>query len=607
MFRIFQSKTGARFVLSYLAIVLVVIVIGILAVVRLNQISASVDNLTNNLAQDRALSDDIVNQILLARLYANKYVRAQGQAELDHFHEEFAKLEALLIQADRQITNPERVEMLNRIKLAATEYGDTFKEVAELIRKRQRIQSEVLDVQGLTIENKLTALRLHANTLNDPLVFLSFGNARNAFQVMQLNAAKYLEGGDEKYAVLFETGHRQAQTAFSSLETALQDSAQRENSADAKAAAGAYYEGFQTIHVDYVELKDLFRTKLDVLEPEISNTASEVVTSIEREFEAQNEFSQVLISQTQLVLLVTTTIAVLTGLGLGITVNRSITERERAAEALREAHDRLEIRVKERTAELEQANEEIKQFAYIVSHDLRAPLVNLKGFSTELRFALDEIQSAMSTALPHLNEEQRQTLTFALEEDVPEALSFIDSSATRMDDFIGALLKLSRLGRRELQLEPVDMEALVQTTLDSLAHQIEKHQGKVTVGPLPEVVADRTSMEQIVGNILGNAVKYLDPYRPAEIEITAECDDGETIFRIRDNGRGIAEDDMPKVFAPFRRIGRQDVPGEGMGLPYVQALVRRHGGRLWCESELGAGTTFTFTIPAPPPPQHWGE
>ncbi|MBU1750826.1 MAG: ATP-binding protein, partial [Chloroflexi bacterium] len=85
--------------------------------------------------------------------------------------------------------------------------------------------------------------------------------------------------------------------------------------------------------------------------------------------------------------------------------------------------------------------------------------------------------------------------------------------------------------------------------------------------------------------------------RPGEIEITAERGSNETTFTIRDNGRGIAAEDMDKVFAPFRRAGKQDVPGEGMGLAYVQALVRRHDGRIWCESTLGAGTTFSFTIP----------
>jgi PAS domain S-box-containing protein len=262
-----------------------------------------------------------------------------------------------------------------------------------------------------------------------------------------------------------------------------------------------------------------------------------------------------------------------------------ITERKRAEEQLQRY-----------AAELEQRNEEVKRFAYIISHDLRAPLTNLKGFSEELYYALEVIGSAMDTALPHLEEKQQQAVATALQEDVPEALGFIESSVTRMDHFINAVLKLSRLGRRELRLEPIDMGALVQATLQTLAHQIEERQVSVTVGPLPEVVADRTSMEQIMGNLLTNAVMYLDPDRPGEIEVAAERDHEKTTFHVRDNGRGIAEEDMPKVFAPFRRAGKQDVPGEGMGLAYVQTLVRRHGGRIWFESEPGVGTTFTFTV-----------
>jgi len=264
---------------------------------------------------------------------------------------------------------------------------------------------------------------------------------------------------------------------------------------------------------------------------------------------------------------------------------REITERKR-----------VEERLQHYAAELERANEEVKRFAYIVSHDLRVPLINVKGFATELRLALNEIHSLISMVLPHLDEKQGQDIVRVLQEDTPEALEFIESAVAQMDHFINALLKLSRLGRRELKLEPIDVPALVQATLQTMAHQIAEHQVKVTVGPLPEVVADQTSMEQIIGNILGNAVKYLVPGRPGEIEITAERSDGETIFHIRDNGRGIAEEDMNKVFAPFRRAGEQDVPGEGMGLAYVETLVHRHGGRIWCESELGVGTTFTFTI-----------
>ena len=266
-------------------------------------------------------------------------------------------------------------------------------------------------------------------------------------------------------------------------------------------------------------------------------------------------------------------------------VYTDITERKEAEEQL-----------KRYAAELEQANEEVKQFAYIVSHDLRAPLVNLKGFSAELRADLAVAGSALIETLPHLDERRRKTVSLALEEDIPESLAFIEASVTRMDHFINAVLRLSRLGRRELRFEPVDMNALVQVALQTLAHQIDEHQTQVSVGALPEVVADRISMEQIMGNILGNAVKYLESGRSGELEITGEQGPDGTTFQVRDNGRGIAERDMERVFAPFRRAGRQDVAGEGMGLAYVQTLVRRHGGRIWCESELGVGTTFVFTI-----------
>jgi signal transduction histidine kinase len=268
-------------------------------------------------------------------------------------------------------------------------------------------------------------------------------------------------------------------------------------------------------------------------------------------------------------------------------VQRELTERKRA-----------EKRLEQYAAELEQANEEVKQFAYIVSHDLRVPLVNLQGFAAELRAASEVVRPAIDDVLSHVDPGQRQAVKLALQEDIPEALDFIDSSVACMDEFITAVLKLSRIGRRELKPEPIDVKAIVQATLQTLTHQIEAHQGQVTVEPLPQVVADRTSMEQVWGNILSNAVKYLDPDRPLRIEVTAERNHDEITFHVRDNGRGIAAEDMDKVFAPFRRAGRQDIPGEGMGLAYVQALVRRHGGRIWCESEPGLGTTFAFTIPS---------
>ena len=269
-----------------------------------------------------------------------------------------------------------------------------------------------------------------------------------------------------------------------------------------------------------------------------------------------------------------------------------ITARKQAEDALRQARDDLERRVQERTAELEVANEDVRRFAYIVSHDLRAPLVNIKGFAAELYAACEVIRNTMPAALPHLEARQCTDLTTTLERDVPEALAFIDASVTRMDALIQALLQLSRLGRRELHLELIDMGALVKQVLLALEHQITQRQVRVSVGPLPHVYADRTTMEQIFGNLLSNAISYLEPGRSGEVVVTAERHPAYTTCHVQDNGRGIAAADIPKVFEPFRRVGRQDVPGEGMGLAYVQTLVRRHGGTIWCRSTLGRDDVY---------------
>lgn len=248
-------------------------------------------------------------------------------------------------------------------------------------------------------------------------------------------------------------------------------------------------------------------------------------------------------------------------------------------------------------ADLQLMNEEVKNFAYIVSHDLRAPLVNIKGFSVELRTALKEIYPLIEKGKSSLSDSELQSLGEALEQDVPEALEFIESSVNRMDSLINAILKLSRLGRRDLKMELVDVAGIVQGILKTLGHQLEVGRVTVSLTSLPEVVSDKIAIEQIVGNLLDNAVKYLDQSRAGQLEISAESGLYETTFKFRDNGRGIATEDMGKVFEIFRRAGKQDMPGEGMGLAYVKTLVRRLGGRIWCESELDSGTLFCFTIP----------
>src|SRR5205823_4295642 len=166
---------------------------------------------------------------------------------------------------------------------------------------------------------------------------------------------------------------------------------------------------------------------------------------------------------------------------------------------------------------------------------------------SELRAACDVLQTALPAALPHLEALQRADVARALDQDIPEALGFIETSVTRMDHLIRAILHLSRLGRRDLHFEPLAMPALVQETVQTLAHQIAQRQAQVTVEPLPTVIADRTAMEQIMGNLLANAVAYPDPDRPGAIVVTGERRPTVTMLHVRDHGRGISAAVIPKV------------------------------------------------------------
>jgi len=269
-----------------------------------------------------------------------------------------------------------------------------------------------------------------------------------------------------------------------------------------------------------------------------------------------------------------------------VCVAQDITDRKRAEERLQAFSE-----------ELQEINDDLKSFAYIVSHDLRAPLVNIRGFSEELIQSIKELSPLLEKYLSGFEPLEQQKFRDVLQKDIPEALKFIGSSIKRMDSLINAVLKLSRVGRRKLNPEPISVHDLVQTIINSLAHQIESGNIKTTVRDLPDVTADRTALEQIFGNLLDNAVKYLQPGRIGEIEISGEIRLREVVFHVRDNGRGMAHEDIPRAFEIFRRVGKQDVPGEGMGLAYVKTLVRYLGGRIWCDSDLGVGATFSISLP----------
>lgn len=307
--------------------------------------------------------------------------------------------------------------------------------------------------------------------------------------------------------------------------------------------------------------------------------------------------------------------ASMTGIGSGLVVllalisiwlvRRSALARDDAEARLRDANVNLEGVVDERTADLREANNEIQRFAYIVSHDLRSPLVNIMGFTSELEELGGDIFRRIGS-LTHVpadgpplpdGEIALEGPDKQLSEDFSEALGFIKSSIAKMDRLISAILNLTREGRREFQPEKIDTRELIEAIVSTLAHQAAEAQAEIHVAPLPDLVSDRLALEQIFSNLIDNAIKYLKPGVPGEIRIRGRTKLGYAIFEISDNGRGIDAKDHQRIFDLFRRAGTQDKPGQGIGLAHVRALVRRLGGTMSVSSELNTGSTFTITLP----------
>lgn len=254
-------------------------------------------------------------------------------------------------------------------------------------------------------------------------------------------------------------------------------------------------------------------------------------------------------------------------------LQEEIAERTRIAVEI----SKLNMVLEQRNDDLQAANADLETFGHSVSHDLRAPLRHVMGYISFLQ----------------------ESATNKLDDKERKYMETIAASAHRMGQLIDDLLSFSRTGRTKLHTGSVNMDHLVQETLDQMQPDLAHRDIIWNRHQLPQVNGDNNLLRQVWVNLIGNAVKYTRPRNPAKIEIGAVTQDNEVIFHIRDNGVGFGMEHSEKLFGVFQRLhGEEEFEGTGIGLANVRRIIQRHGGRTWAESKVNEGATFYFSLPA---------
>ncbi len=234
-------------------------------------------------------------------------------------------------------------------------------------------------------------------------------------------------------------------------------------------------------------------------------------------------------------------------------------------------------------------NKELENYLYVASHDLRSPLVNIQGFSVRISKALDELKAIVRYNIV----DNKESIISLIEDDIPKALSFILNNVAKMDVLINGLLRISRTGSVQMNIQEVDVNALIKKVLLSFQYQLDEVSSIVELEDMPDCNGDYNLLDQMFSNLINNSIKYRDKNRPLKIKISGRKEAGRVVYMIEDNGIGISDNNIDKIWGVFYRVDpRSSEQGEGIGLNLVNKIIEKHKGRVWVESQEGVGSCF---------------
>ena len=240
-------------------------------------------------------------------------------------------------------------------------------------------------------------------------------------------------------------------------------------------------------------------------------------------------------------------------------------------------------------------NKELEGYVYITSHDLRSPLINIQGFSSRLKSQTQTIYELIKGV--ELNEEKQLALDKLYQKSIPSTFDYIFNSVSKMESLLNSLLQISRMGRTQMNIVSVDMNLLINKVMGDVNYQLQEIEANVIQEELPNCYGDEVLLNQLFANIITNAIKYRDSKKKLQLTIKAEKYAGKNVYCISDNGIGISDYHLEKIWNVFYRVDNKSIPGDGIGLSISKRIVDRHTGRIWLESEVGVGTKFYIELP----------